>query len=92
MSGSQASPESSRPGNYRGPLAPIVASILGAIAWLVFILAYTLLWSGRFSLFQNIVVTLASLLVVGLLIGLMWVVWGFRRGWRRVGMDWGTSP
>jgi len=68
-----------------------VASILGVIAWLVFILAYTLYWSGRYSIFQNIVVTVATLLVTGLLIGLMWVVWGFRRGWRRVGMDWGVN-
>jgi VIT1/CCC1 family predicted Fe2+/Mn2+ transporter len=83
----QASPH----GNYRGPFAPIIASILGVIFWLVFIVIYTLDWSGRYGLFQNVVVAISSLLIVGLLIGLMWVVWGFRRGWRRVGMDWGVD-
>ena len=75
-------------GNYRGPLAPIVGSILAVIAWLVFILIYALYWSKGYSLFQNVVVTIASLLIVGLLIGLMWVVWGFRGGWRAGRMGW----
>ena len=79
------------PGTYHGPLAPIVASILGIVAWLVFILLYALYWSKGFSLFQNVVVTFVSLIIVALLIALMWVVWGFRRGWRKVGMDWGEG-
>jgi hypothetical protein len=78
--------------SHRGPLVPIAASILSVVAWLVFILLYALFWSKGFSLFQNIIVTIASLLIVGLLIGLLWVVWGFSRGWRRVGMEWGDRP
>ena len=74
-------------GSHGGPFAPIVASILGVVFWLVFIMAYTLDLSARYGLFQNVVVAIASLLIVGLLIGLMWVVWGFRRGWNRFGMD-----
>jgi hypothetical protein len=69
-----------------------VVSILGVIAWLVFILLYALYWSKGFSLFQNIIVTIVSLIIVGLLIGLMWVVWGFRGGWTRGRMGWGDSP
>jgi hypothetical protein len=69
-------------GSFKGPLAPIVVSIVGVIGWLVFILLYALYWSKGFSLFQNIIVTVASLLIVGLVIGLVWVVWGFRGGWR----------
>jgi hypothetical protein len=72
-------------------LAPIIASILAVVFWLVFIVIYTLDWSSRYGLFQNVVVAIASLLVVALLIGLMWVLWGFRRGWRMVGMDWGVD-
>jgi cation transporter-like permease len=64
------------------PFAPIVGSILAAIAWAVFILVYALFWSGRFNYFQDFIVTIVSLLVVGLLIALMWVVWGARRGWQ----------
>ena len=91
MFGWRAIGRASPHGSHRGPFAPIIASILGVIFWLVFIVIYTLDWSGRYGLFQNVVVAISSLLIVGLLIGLMWVVWGFRRGWRRVGMDWGVD-
>ena len=42
---------------------------------LVFILLYALYWSNGFSLFQNVIVTIVSLAITGLLIGLMWIVW-----------------
>jgi len=58
------------------PIGPIVASMLGVIVWLVFILFYALFWSSHFSLFQNIVVFIASLCITVLLIGIMWIVWG----------------
>ncbi len=60
------------------PLIPIVVSILAGIGWAIFILLYTIFWSGEFTLFQSIVIGLVSLVVVGGLIGLMWVVWGFK--------------
>ena len=63
------------------PIGPIVGSIVGVIAWGVFILAYALFWSSHYNYFQDIIVTLVSLLVVGLLIALMWVLWGLKRGW-----------
>gem|GEM_PF-2153164 len=63
---------------YGGSIAPIIFSILGVIAWLVFILFYALYWSRGFSLFQNVIVTIVSLAIAGLLIGLMWVIWGTR--------------
>lgn len=73
----------SQPGwKYEGPFAPVVASILAVLAWAVFILLYALYWSNGFSLFQNIVVTIVSLIITGLLIGLMWVVWGSKGRWR----------
>ncbi len=69
-------------GSFKGPLVPIVVSIVGVIGWLVFILLYALIWSKGYSLFQNLIVTVASLLIVGLVIGLVWVIWGLRGGWR----------
>ena len=63
----------------QGPLGLIVASMLGIIVWLVFILVYALFWSSRFSLFQNVVVFLVSLCITALLIGIMWIVLGPRR-------------
>lgn len=63
------------------PTAPIVVSILAIVVWLVFILLFALYWSNGFSTFQNVIVTIVSLVITGMLIGLMWVVWGSRRAW-----------
>ena len=67
---------------HLNPIVPIAVSILAFIGWCVFILWYTVFWSGSFTLFQNIVIGLISLLILGGLLGLMWVIWGFRTaGW-----------
>jgi hypothetical protein len=71
------------PGTSEMPITPIVLSIGGVIAWLVFILLYALYWSAGYSLFQNIVVTIVSFLIAGLLIGLMWLPWFHLTGERR---------
>lgn len=64
-------------------MASIIVSIVGVIGWLVFILLYALFWSKGFSLFQNVIVTVVSLAITGLVIGLMWIVWLLPRGkWR----------
>ena len=60
------------------PFIPIVVSILAGIGWAIFILLHTIFWSTEFDLFQNIVIILVSLVIVGGSIGLMWVVWGFK--------------
>ncbi len=62
----------------RMPFTPIILSFLAVAVWLVFILLYALYWSTGFSWFQNIIVTVVSLLLMGLLVGMMWVVWGMR--------------
>ncbi|MGA3060531.1 MAG: hypothetical protein ABSD92_09195 [Candidatus Bathyarchaeia archaeon] len=64
---------------HEGSIAPIVLTFLGVLAWLIFILLFALFWSRGFSLFQNVIVTVVSFAIVGLLIGLMWVIWGTRR-------------
>jgi hypothetical protein len=60
------------------PFAPIVLSFLAVVVWLVFILLFALYWSTGFSLFQDVIVTIVSLLVMGVLVGLMWTIWGMR--------------
>jgi len=62
------------------PFIPIVVTIVAMICWAIFMLLYALFWSTGFNLFQNIVVVLLSLVVVGGVLGLMWVSWAFRRG------------
>ena len=85
MSDHWASESISMSEKHPSPLIPIVISILAGIGWCIFILWYTFFWSSNFSLFQNIVVGLISLLIVGGFLGLVWVVWGFRAGgwWMR---------
>jgi hypothetical protein len=61
------------------PFIPIVVTLVAAICWAIFMLLHILFWSSNFSLFQNIVIILLSIVVVGGVIGLMWVFWVFRR-------------
>ena len=66
-------------GQKSGPIGLIVASMLGVVIWLVFILLYALYWSSGFSLFQNVVVFIVSVCIAALLIGIMWIVLGPKR-------------
>jgi hypothetical protein len=54
------------------------ASILIAFGWLIFILIYAGFFSFRFSLFQNIIVTLASIVAGIMVLGLGWSSYGQR--------------
>lgn len=74
------------------PIGAVVASMLGVVAWLVFILLYALYWSEGLDLFQNLVVTFVSLAIAAIAIGMMWMIWGYRR-FGRFGdwSDWGFS-
>ena len=68
------------------PVAPIVATILIIAGWLGFILLYALYWSKGFDLFQNIIVTIVTLMIAALVIGAMWVAFGskyWREEWAR---------
>lgn len=83
-SGQQQEGPTSADWRKHNPVLPIVVSIVAFIAWLVFIMFYALAWSNSYTLFQNIIVTVASLLIVGLVVGLGWVLWGMsqaRRFW-----------
>jgi hypothetical protein len=63
------------------PTVPIVASILAILAWLVFILLFALFWSSGYNVFQDVIVTIVTLIFTGIIIGLVWVVWGSRGSW-----------
>jgi hypothetical protein len=69
----------SAPSNAIGkssPIGLIVASMIGFLVWLIFILFFALFWSDGYNLFQDVVVFIVSLCMTGLLIGMMWIVWG----------------
>ena len=83
MDGLKALKQSPAPEKYEGPISPVILSIIGIIAWLVFILIFALYWSSGYSFFQNVIVTIVSFLIAGLLIGLMWMPWFRITGERR---------
>jgi hypothetical protein len=60
----------------------VLASIIGPIAWLSFTLLYVGFWAQGYSLFQSVIVILVSLLILGGVMGVLWVTWGMDgRGW-----------
>jgi len=61
------------------PFAPIVVTLVAIICWAIFMLLDILFWSQNYSLFQNVVIFIISIVVTGCIIGLMWVFWVFRR-------------
>jgi hypothetical protein len=67
------------------PVGGIVLTMLAIMAWLIFITLFALYWSTNFTLFQDIIVTVATLVITGLVIGIGWVVWGFRhvKQWKK---------
>jgi small-conductance mechanosensitive channel len=74
--------ERKRSKRYEGPVAPVIASLLIVIAWCVFILFYALYWSTGFNVYQNLIVTVVSLIITGIVIGIMWVIMSPRGYWR----------
>ena len=63
-------------------VAPAAGSIVCLIGWLVFILYFALYQSNSFSVFQNVIVTIVSLIITGLVIGLIWLVYGAAHHWK----------
>ena len=64
--------------------APVIGCVLVLVGWLVFILAYALDWSPGLDLFQNMIVTVVSIVVAGMLMGGVMLVWYHPNGelWR----------
>lgn len=63
----------------RGMRWRVSASIIILTAWLVFILLFAAFWAGPpLSLFQDIVIFFASLIVAFGLMAAVWASWGMR--------------
>ena len=60
------------------PLVPMIVTFLAVAVWLVFILLFALFWSVRFNWFQDVIVTIVSLVLVAMVVGLAWIVWGMK--------------
>ena len=58
----------------------ILASIASTVGWLSFVLLYLAFWGSRFSLFQDIVVVIVSLVVLAGFLLSLWIAFGLRWG------------
>ena len=55
---------------------PVLASILGPIAWLSLTLLYVGFWAQGFSLFQSVILIFVSILILAGVVGGAWAAWG----------------
>ena len=58
-------------------------SILVSIGWLAFLVIWLFFYAGNYSIYQNIAVFLASILVIAAVMGAAWASWGIKQkhGW-----------
>jgi len=61
-----------------GLASRVAVSIVVGVAWLVFLIIFLAFYADRFSVYQNLAIFLVSVLVVGAILGPMWVYWGIK--------------
>jgi hypothetical protein len=55
-------------------------SIIVGVGWLVFLILWVTFYAAAFTLIENIVIVLVSLLIVGAILGASWAPWGIKYG------------
>ncbi len=67
----------------RGLRWRLTVSILVPITWLCVTLLYVGFWASGFSIFQSVIVIIVSTLIMGGVMGAVWMAWGprYRRAW-----------
>jgi amino acid transporter len=56
----------------------MVVFIVVGVAWLVFLVIFFAFYADRFSVYQNLAIFIASVLVVGAIMIPMWMYWGIK--------------
>jgi hypothetical protein len=56
----------------------IVGTVIIGVGWLVFFILYLAFDAGNFTIWQNLAVFLASMLIAGGLMAIMWIAWALR--------------
>jgi len=64
----------------QGLASRIAVSVAIGIAWLVFLVIFLAFYAEGFSIYRNLAIFIASILVVGAILGPMWVYWGIKVG------------
>ena len=60
----------------------ISLSIIMGVGWLVFLILWLFFYADRYSIYQNIAILIASILIVGGILGAAWAPWGMRHSAR----------
>lgn len=58
-----------------------IVTMLIMLAWVIFIVVFALLWAPDLSLFQNIVILVASIVGAGIIVGMVWMAYGIKYEW-----------
>ena len=53
-------------------------SIIVGVGWIVFLILWLAFYASDFSVYENIAIFLASLLIVGAILGASWASWGMK--------------
>lgn len=64
-----------------GLASRVAVSIVIGVGWLLFLVIFLFFYAGGYNIYQNLAIILASILVVGAILGVMWVHWGVKYGW-----------
>ena len=70
-------------------------SIIAGVGWLVFIILWLFFYAGDYNWEKNVAIVLLSILVIGLILGAPWTIWGLRHRkkkeiemWKTKGFKW----
>lgn len=60
----------------------ISLSIIMGVVWLVFLILWLFFYADIYTIYQNIAIFIASILIVGGVLGAAWAPWGMRHSAR----------
>ncbi len=66
-------------------------SIIVGIGWLVFVILWLFFYAGEYDGYKTVAILLLSLLLVGLVLGVPWTIWGVRHRSHQEKKMWQTS-
>ncbi|MCK4474987.1 hypothetical protein KAU30_04000 [Candidatus Bathyarchaeota archaeon] len=56
----------------------LAGTVIVGVCWLAFILLFLAFLAGNFSFWQNVVISVVSIIVAGGIVAVMWIKWALR--------------
>lgn len=63
-----------------GVASRIAVSIVVGVGWLIFLVLFLWFYAADFGIYKSLAIFILSVLVVGAILGPMWVYWGIKTG------------